>query len=214
MGATLAATPAIAGGCRGKAATPRGPPKTPYLAAAAQAIPVRMAPPEAHAPPGSPALPHLPSPDLDYTTAFRVLADVQAEVLRLGLSRERVLRRGAALLALGNYLGAAFDAERALRLDPAWAEAHYLKGQAFLALAGVKHGIARPGPGAYLPMAALPPRRHLLLTARQCLLDVLARRPDDPQAGKVLAAADGLLACVPATSAPPLTPLPPLPPLP
>ena len=161
--------------------------------------------------PGTPALPYLPSPDLDYAGAFRVLADVQAEIVRHGLSRERALRRGNALLALGNYLAAAFDAERALRMDPAWSEAHYLKGQCFLALAGVKHGIARPGPGAYLPLQALPPRRHLLLTARQSLLDVLARRPDDPQASKVLAAADGLLACVPATSTPALAPLPPLP---
>jgi tetratricopeptide (TPR) repeat protein len=166
-----------------------------------------MAPPEAGSPPGSPPLPYLPSPDLDYTGAFRVLADVQAEIVRLGLSRERVLRRGAALLALGNYLGAAFDAERALRMDPLWAEAHYLKGQAFLALAGVKHGIARPGPGAYLPMEALPPRRHLLLTARQCLLDVLARRPDDPQAGKALVAADQLLAAVPHEAAAMAAPL-------
>lgn len=143
-------------------------------------------------------LPHLPSPDLDYTAGFRVLADVQAEIVRDGLSRERVLRRGAALLALGNYLGAAFDAERALRLDPTWGEANYLKGQAFLALAGVKHGVARPGPGAYLPLKALPPRRHLLLTARQCLLAVLAGEPSDPQALQALAACDALLRAVPA----------------
>ncbi len=166
-----------------------------------------MAPPNGSAratPP--PALPHLPSPDLDYAGGFRVLATVQAEILRQGMTRERVLRRGAALLALGNYLGAAFDAERALRMDPAWSEAHYLKGQAFLALACVKHGVARPGPGAYMPMQALPPRRHLLLTARQCLLQVLATRPDDPQAGKALSAADGLLADLPPAAASPLVP--------
>lgn len=142
-------------------------------------------------------LPHLPSPDLDYTAGFRVLADVQAEIIREGLSRERVLRRGAALLALGNYLGAAFDAERALRLDPTWSEANYLKGQAFLALAGVKHGVVRPGPGAYLPLKALPPSRHLLLTARQCLLSVLAGEPSDPQAVQGLAACDTLLRATP-----------------
>lgn len=145
-------------------------------------------------------LPHMPSPDLDYTAGFRVLADVQAEIVRDGMSRERVLRRGAALLALGNYLGAAFDAERALRLDPRWAEANYLKGQAFLALAGVKHGVARPGPGAYLPLKALPPRRHLLLTARQCLLTVLAGEPSDPQALKALAACDMLLRALPGST--------------
>lgn len=138
-------------------------------------------------------LPHLPSPDLDYTAAFQVLARVQAEVLRDGLDREKVLRRGAALLALGNYLGAAFDAERALRMAPAWGEAHYLKGQAFLALAGVKHGVARPGPGTYLPLRALPSRRHLLLTARQCFLAVLAQEAGDPQARKGLDAAHALL---------------------
>lgn len=143
---------------------------------------------------GQVELPHLPSPDLDYPAAFRVLADVQAEIVRDGFSRERVLRRGAALLALGNYLGAAFDAERALRLDATWTEAHYLKGQAFLALAGVKQGVARPGPGAYLPLKALPPGRHLLLTARQCFVVVLARGGGDPQAVKGLAACDGLLA--------------------
>lgn len=139
-------------------------------------------------------LPHLPSADMDYAAGFRVLADVQAEVVRDGLTRERVMRRGAALLALGNYLGAAFDAERALRMDPLWSEANYLKGQAFLALAGVKHGVARPGPGAYLPLKALPPRRHLLLTSRQCFLSVLARAPSDPQALKGLAACDVLMA--------------------
>lgn len=142
-------------------------------------------------------LPHLPSPDLDYAAAFRVLADVQAEIVREGLDRQRVLRRGAALLALGNYLSAAFDAERALRFDPTWTEASYLKGQAFLALAGVKHGVARPGPGAYLPIRALPPRRHLLLTARQCLLAVLARGSDDPQATKALVACDEMLSSLP-----------------
>lgn len=141
-----------------------------------------------------PGLPHLPSADLDYARSFGVLATVQAEIVREGLTRERVLRRGTALLALGNYLSAAFDAERALRMDPTWGEAHYLKGQAFLAMAGIKHGVTQPGPGAYLPMKALPPRIHLLRTARQSLLAVLAQRPDDPQARKSLSAADGLLA--------------------
>lgn len=162
--------------------------------------------------------PHLPSPDLDYAAAFRVLADLQAEIVRDGLNKERVLRRGAALLALGNYLGAAFDAERALRMAPAWTEAHYLKGQAFLALAAVKHGVARPGPGAYLPVTALPPRRHLLMTARQALLWVLAREPSDPQAMKALVASDRLLADLPAGASsndpkplPPMQPHPPSP---
>lgn len=150
-------------------------------------------------------LPHLPSADMDYPAAFRVLAGVQVEVTRSGLTRERVLRRGAALLALGNYLAAAFDAERALRMDPEWTEAHYLKGQAFLALAGVKHGVARPGPGAYLPLEVLPRRRHLLLTARQCFLSVLARLPTDPQASQGLAATDALLACLADAPATPVT---------
>lgn len=159
-------------------------------------------------PESAPRVPYLPSPDLDYPQAFRVLAGVQAEIVRDGLTRERVLRRGAALLALGNFLAAAFDAERALRLDPTWGEANYLKGQAFLALAGVKHGVARPGPGAYLPVQALPPRRHLLLTARQCLLAVLAQEPEDPQAFKALGACDALLASLSDAASVAVAPLP------
>jgi tetratricopeptide (TPR) repeat protein len=135
----------------------------------------------------------MPSPDADYGEAFRCLASVQAAMLREGATKELVLRRCHARFALGNYLAAAFDAERASRLDPECSEADYLKGQAFLALAAMKEGLVGPGIGAHIPSAVLPRRHHLLLTARKCFLRVLAANPDDVQAQRELRATDALL---------------------
>ncbi|MEA3190365.1 MAG: hypothetical protein QOD77_947 [Thermoplasmata archaeon] len=138
--------------------------------------------------------PYMPQADLDYEEGFRALVAIEAEMMVQGVSAERLLRRGHARFALGNFLAAAFDAERAIRMDPHNPEGDYLKGQAFLAMAAVKHGVARPAIGTGLPKKALPPRRHLLLTARNCFQRVLALNPDDPQARKALRATRAILA--------------------
>src|SRR5207249_3065343 len=109
--------------------------------------------------------PYLAPADMDYGRAFQTLADVQGDVIREGLTTELLLRRCHARYALGNYLAAAFDAERVLQTDRACAEALYVKGLAMLALAAVKHGIARPGVGADVPVEALPSRKQLIESA-------------------------------------------------
>jgi tetratricopeptide (TPR) repeat protein len=139
------------------------------------------------------APPFLADPDLDYRKAFAALIAVEAEIAREGPDVPRVLRRGFARFALGNYLAAAFDAERAARLDPACMEAEFLKGEALLAVAAVKHGVAPTGVGAAVPRRALPPRRHLLLTAEASFRRVLAENPGDAQAEKGRQAARALL---------------------
>ena len=124
----------------------------------------------------------LPADDLDYTAAFSALAEVHAEMRRDGVSSDLLLRRGHARFALGNYLAAAFDAERVAREDPDIADAHYLKGQSCLAMAAVKLGLARPGIGVYMPVEGLPSRSHLLAVAKRAFEAVLGRNPDDTQA--------------------------------
>ncbi|MCA1818960.1 MAG: hypothetical protein ABR562_03290 [Thermoplasmatota archaeon] len=131
----------------------------------------------------------LPSDDLDYAAAFAALSEVHAEMHREGVSMERLLRRGHARFALGNYLAAAFDAERVAREEPGWVEAHYLKGQACLAMAAVKLGFAFPGVGVYMPAEGLPSRSHLLDVAQRAFELVLGRNPDDRQAARGLATA-------------------------
>lgn len=135
---------------------------------------------------------HVPSPDFDYAAAFGCLAAVQAKINCYGATPELVLRRGLALLSLGNYLAAAYDAERVLQTEPDLVEAHYLHGQACLALAAVKTGLLRPGLAASLPAAALPTKLELLEAAKQAFEVVLRQNPDDAQAMKGLAATEGL----------------------
>lgn len=129
-----------------------------------------------------------PPPDFDYAAAFGCLAAVQARINCYGATPELVLRRGLALMALGNHLAAAYDAERVLQGEPGNVEAHYLHGQACLALAGVKAGLLRPGVGASVPASALPSGDELLDAARQAFEAVLAANPADGQAAKGLAA--------------------------
>jgi tetratricopeptide (TPR) repeat protein len=128
----------------------------------------------------------VPSPDFDYTAAFGCLAAVQAKINCYGSTPELVLRRGLALLSMGNYLAAAYDAERVLQTEPDNAEGHYLHGQACLALAAVKMGMLRPGLAASIPVSALPSRRELLDAAQQAFEVVLARNPDAAQARRGL----------------------------
>lgn len=135
------------------------------------------------------AQPLLPADDLDYAAAFAALAHVHAEIARDGASAARLLRRGHARFALGNYLAAAFDAERVAREEPGWVDALYLKGQACLAMAAVRLGLARPGVGVYMPTDGLPPLGHLLDVARRAFEAVVGRSPDDRQAQRGLALA-------------------------
>lgn len=130
----------------------------------------------------------LPPADLDYGDAFRNLANIELTMRREGATEELLLRRAHAMLALGNYLRAAFDAEEVARGNPENAEAHFVKGAATLAMAAVTMGLARPGVGAYLPKSSLPRTLDLLAMAEQCFAAVIARNPDDPQAGRALAA--------------------------
>lgn len=131
----------------------------------------------------------LPSDDLDYAAAFSALAEVHAEIQRDGVSAGLLLRRAHARFALGNYLAAAFDAERVVREQPEWVDGHYVKGQACLAMAAVKLGFAFPGVGVYMPPDGLPPRAHLLSVAQRCFESVLGRNPGDTQASRGLATA-------------------------
>lgn len=150
-------------------------------------------PPRRGAPGSHLTPPYLAPADLNYARAFRTLSSVQGEIMREGLTLELLLRRANVRMALGNYLAAAFDSERAVGIDPDNIEAQYLRGQSYLALAAVKHGVARPGVGADIPVRALPPRRHLLETARECFRRVLAARPDDQQATKAMVATERLM---------------------
>lgn len=149
------------------------------------------------------ALPYMPAAELDYAAGFRKLARLHVKACREGLTKDLALKRAHILFAVGNPLGAAFDCERALRLDPLSGEAHFLKGQAMLAMAGVKHGLVAPGPGAYLPSKILPPRRDLLMAARACFDKAMSCNPQDPQAPKALEATLALLRQV-EQGAPPL----------
>jgi len=134
--------------------------------------------------------PYVPSPDFDYTAAFGCLAAVQAKINCYGATPELVLRRGLALLSLGNYLGSANDAERVLQSDPSLLEAHWLHAQSCLALAAVRTGLLRPGLATGLPVSALPSRRELLQAAKDGFARILAVNPDDAQARKGLDAAE------------------------
>ena len=133
------------------------------------------------------ARPLLATDDLDYEAAFRALAEVHSEMRRDGVSTQLLLRRGLARFALGNYLAAAFDAERVARQEPDSMDAHYLKGQACVAMAAVRAGLAHPGIGVYMPSEALPERSHLLAVAQRSFEVVLRSDPDDRQARRGLA---------------------------
>lgn len=130
----------------------------------------------------------LPPADLDYGDAFRNLANIELMMRREGSTAELLLRRAHAMLALGNFLRAAFDAEEVARGDPACSEAQFVKGRASLAMAAIRMGMARPGVGSYLPRSSLPKTVDLLAMAEQCFAAVLARNPDDAQAARALAA--------------------------
>lgn len=132
--------------------------------------------------------PAAPPPDFDYAAAFGCLAAVQARINCYGATPELVLRRGLALMALGNHLAAAYDAERVLQAEPHNAEAHFLHGEACLALAALRLGLLRPGVGALVPAGALPSCEELLEAASQAFEAVLAGNPADPQATKGLVA--------------------------
>ena len=132
--------------------------------------------------------PAAPPPDFDYAAAFGCLAAVQARINCYGATPELVLRRGLALMALGNHLAAAYDAERVLQAEPENAEAHFLHGEACLALAALRLGLLRPGVGSLVPAAALPSCEELLEAAAQAFEAVLASNPGDAQAAKGLAA--------------------------
>jgi len=132
----------------------------------------------------------LPSDDLDYAAAFAALCQVHSEIKRDGVSPCLLLRRAHARFALGNFLAAAFDAERVVREQPDWVDAHYLKGQACLAMAAVRLGRARPGVGVYMPVEGLPPLAHLLNVARRSFQSVLDRSEDDRQAQRGLRLVD------------------------
>jgi tetratricopeptide (TPR) repeat protein len=160
-------------------------------------------------------LPYMPSPELDYAAGFQRLAKLHLKVRRGGLTKALAVQRAHVLFSLGNPLGAAFDCERALRLDPTFAEAHFVKGQAMLAMAGVKEGLVQPGPGTYLPHTVLPPRRDLLMAAEACFEKALFHNPDDPQALRALAATTEMMAMInardlrsarPVVAEPPVTP--------
>lgn len=140
----------------------------------------------------------LPPPDLDYNDAFQRLAAIELQMRREGATEGLLLCRAQSMLLLGNYLRAAFDAEEVARGNPECGEAYFLKGQASLALAAVKMGIARPGVGSYIPRSSLPPARDLLAMARQCFAAVLARNPGDPQAGRGMTTVNSLQAHAPA----------------
>lgn len=155
-------------------------------------------------------VPYLPPSDLDYGASFQLLLKVQAEIRLMGADPARTLRRGHARLALADYLGAAFDAEHVIRVPPSHPgaqflpEAQFLKGQAMLALAAMKHGVVRPGIGIASARleASLPPRRDLALTAKHCFQLVLATNPLDAQAERALDAVDALLESLPPSVAP------------
>lgn len=132
----------------------------------------------------------LPSDDLDYAAAFAALCQVHSEIKQEGVCARLLLRRAHARFALGNYLAAAFDAERVAREHPEWVDAHYLKGQACLAMAAVRLGRARPGVGVYMPVEGLPPLAHLLNVARRAFQSVLDRNEDDRQAQRGLRLVD------------------------
>ena len=133
------------------------------------------------------AVARLASDDLDYEAAFRALCDVHSEMRRDGVGVDLLLRRAHCRFALGNFLGAAFDAERVVRERPGWTDALYVKGQACLAIAAVKEGILRPGVGVYMPPEGLPERKHILGVAERCFEAVLERQPEDTQAQRGLA---------------------------
>lgn len=128
--------------------------------------------------------------DLDYVAAFAALAEVHARMQRDGSGPDLLLQRAYARFALGNYLAAAFDAERVAREEPSRVDAHYLKGQACLAMAAVRLGIASPGIGVYMPPEGLPPLDHLVQVAHRAFAQVLRQSPDDLQAQKGLEAAE------------------------
>lgn len=137
------------------------------------------------------AVARLAADDLDYEAAFRALCAVHSEMRRDGVSADLLLRRAHCRFALGNFLGAAFDAERVVRERPAWSDAQYLKGQACLAMAGVRDGTVHPGVGVYMPPDGLPERDHLLDVAERCFASVLRADPDDVQAVRGLATVQG-----------------------
>ena len=133
-------------------------------------------------------LPFMPPPELDYAEGFRKLAKIHVRAQREGLTKELALQRAHIMFSVGNPLGAAFDCERVLRFDAHCGEAHFLKGQALLAMAGLKHGIVSPGPGAYSPAKMLPSRRDLLWGAYCCFEKAILCNHKDGQARKARAA--------------------------
>ncbi|MHB8634593.1 MAG: hypothetical protein ACYDBQ_11650 [Thermoplasmatota archaeon] len=142
--------------------------------------------------------PLLPGADVDYARAFQCLVSVQWQIHRQGPGARLILQRAHVRYALGNFLAAALDAGKALSIDPGCVEASFLEGEAFLAMAAMKHGVARPGLGA--PPEApelLPRRRHLLQAASRSFLRVLAAQPQDPQAHEALYAAQALMGDLP-----------------
>ncbi|HLF15848.1 MAG TPA: hypothetical protein VI796_00210, partial [Candidatus Thermoplasmatota archaeon] len=85
--------------------------------------------------------------DLDYVERFQGLAAVNLEIRRSGPTAERLLRKAALEMDVGNPTAGLAAAQDAAALSPDSAEAHFLIGKARILLALVKAHALTAGPG-------------------------------------------------------------------
>lgn len=138
-------------------------------------------------------------PDADYVESFQSLAAVNLEIRRTGANAERLLRKAALEMDIGNHAAAVAAARHASQLSPKDAEPHFVAGRGLMLMALVR---ARALPGATAGAAGIPdapegvasePANQLASDAAHEFRAAVRLNPDDQEALEDLAVIESIL---------------------
>ncbi len=130
--------------------------------------------------------------DLDYVESFQALAIANLELRRLGPAPERLVRKAALELAVGNFSASLLAAQDAVSLAPLSSETHHQLGLSFLSLGLAKAGAISIGPG--VSERAPESVTGLLWRALEAWKESLRLAPDDEETRHDLGVLEGVLA--------------------
>lgn len=130
--------------------------------------------------------------DLDYVEHFQALALANLELRRLGPSAERLVRKAALELDVGNFGASCSAAQDAVAMAPHSSETHHQLGLSNLYLALAKAGAISVGPGVSerVPESVT----GLLWRALEAWKEALRLAPDDDETRHDLGVLEGVLA--------------------
>lgn len=129
--------------------------------------------------------------DLDYVEQFQALALANLELRRLGPSPERLVRKAALELDVGNFGASSLAAQDAVALAPGSSETHHQLGLSFLYLGLAKAGAVSVGPGVAerVPESVI----GLLWRSLEAWKEALRLAPDDEETRHDLSVLEALL---------------------